>query len=99
MEVTLNGVPVVMRSVGQKMVALSFAKDELIARTQAAQEMLHAMRLLESVDSSVEKPTMFNVNNKGSIDITNDWTFNGRTKHVDTRCCFLRELNEQGAIE
>ena len=43
MEVTLNGVPVVMRSVGQKMVALSFAKDELIARTQAAQEMLHVI--------------------------------------------------------
>jgi len=35
-EVTLNGAPVVMRSIGQKIVALSVTEAELIARTQGA---------------------------------------------------------------
>ena len=43
MEVTLNGAPVVMQSLGQKIVALSVTKAKLIARTQTAQEILHVM--------------------------------------------------------
>ena len=45
-EVTLNGAPVVMRSVGQKIVALSVTEAELIVLAQAVQEMLYVMRLL-----------------------------------------------------
>ena len=37
--------------------------------------------------------------NKGAIDIYNNWTVNGRTKHIDTRNYFLRELKEKGIIE
>ena len=54
-EATLNGAPVVMRSTGQKIVALSVTEAELIARTQTAQEILHVMRLLESINLLVEK--------------------------------------------
>ena len=48
-EVTLNSAPVVMRSVGQKIVALSVTEVELIVITQGAQEMLHIIRLLKSI--------------------------------------------------
>ena len=96
---TLNGAPVVMRSVRQKIVALSVTEAELTSRTQTVQETLHVMRLLESMDLLVENPMMLESYNKGAIDITNNWTANGRTKHIGNRCYFPRELKEQGVIE
>ena len=98
-EVTLNGALVVMRSIGQKIVALSVTEAELIARTQGVQEMLYVMRLLESIGLKVKKPMILECDNKGAIDISNNWTVNGRTKHMDTRYYFLRELKEKGIIE
>ena len=64
----------------EKIVALSVTEAELIARTQATQEMLHMMRLLESIDLLVEKLMILESENKGSIDIMNNWAVNGRTK-------------------
>jgi len=98
-EVTLNGAPVVMRSVGQKIVALSVTETELIALAQVVQEMLYVMRLLESMQLKVQKPMVVECDNKGAVDICNSWTVGGRTKHIDTRYYFLRELKEEGVLE
>lgn len=84
-EVTLNGAPVATMNVGQKIVALSATEDELIARTQEAQGMLHVMMLLESMELHVENPMILECDNKGAIYITNNLKVNGRTKHIDTR--------------
>ena len=62
-EVTLNGVPVVMRSVGQKIMALSVTEAELIARIQGAQEILYVMRLVESIGLKVKKHMILECNN------------------------------------
>ena len=43
LEVTLNNAPVVIRSIGQKIVALLVSKAELIALAQVVQEMLYVM--------------------------------------------------------
>lgn len=39
------------------------------------------------------------MDNKGAIDLTNSWSFGGRTRHVDVRYYFLRELKEEGVIK
>ena len=57
------------------------------------------MRLLESIHLKVKKPMILVCDNKGAIDICNNWTVNGRTKRIDTRNYFLRELKEKGIIE
>ena len=98
-EVTLNGALVVMRSVGQKIIALSVTEAELIAATMAVQEMLHIMRILESMQLKVKKPMLLESDNKGALDICNSYTIGGRTKHIDTRYYFLREMKEQNIIE
>ena len=87
-EVSLNGTPVVMRSAGQKIVALSVKEAETIATTQGSQEMLHVMRLLESMVLHVKKPMYLESDDKGSIDVCNNWSINGRTKHMDVRYFF-----------
>lgn len=99
LEVTLNGAPVVMRSIGQKIIALSVTEAELIALTQCAQEMLHVMRLLESMKLKVNKLMILESDNKGALDLCNSWTVGGRTKHIDTRYYFLRELKEEKIME
>jgi hypothetical protein len=38
------------------------------------------------------------MDNKGAIDLTNNWSATGRTRHIDTRHHFLRELKEGGII-
>ena len=53
-EVTLNNAPVAMRSIGHKIITLSFTEAELIALAQVAQEMLYVMRILEYIGSKVQ---------------------------------------------
>ena len=99
LEVALNNAPVVMRSIGQKIIALSVTEAELIAMAQVVQEMLYVMRVLESMQLQVEKPMQVQCDNKGAVDICNTWTVGGRTKHIDTRYYFLRELKEEGVLK
>ena len=76
-------------------VTLSVTESELVSATHCAQDMLCAMRILESMGLKVKKPMLLHVDNKGAKDIANNWSCGGRTRHVEARQCFLRELKEQ----
>ena len=39
------------------------------------------------------------IDNSGAVDIANDWSISGRTRHMDTRLHFLREMKEMGIIK
>ena len=39
------------------------------------------------------------VDNKGAMDLANNWSIGGRTRHVEVRQWFLRQLKEEGLIE
>jgi hypothetical protein len=54
----LCGAPVSMRSAGQKIVALSVTKAELVAVGQVAQDILFVMRLMESIVLKVKTPML-----------------------------------------
>ena len=38
------------------------------------------------------------IDNRGTVDLANSWSIGGRTRHIDVRQVFLRELKEQGII-
>jgi hypothetical protein len=95
----LEGAPVVMRSKMQKVVALSVTEAELMSGTECAQDMLYTMRIVESMGLKVEKPMILEIDNKGAVDLTNNWSVGGRTRHIDTRYYFLRELKEHNIIK
>jgi hypothetical protein len=82
----------------QRSVTLSTAEAELAAAAACAQDLSHAMRVLESVGSKVKKPMILEIDNKGAVNFTNNWSVRGRTRHVEVRQCFLRELKEQNII-
>ena len=39
------------------------------------------------------------IDNKGSVDLANNWSIGGRTQHIEVKQHFLRELKEEGLIE
>jgi len=71
---------------------------ELVSATSCAQHMLYAMRVLESMGLKVKKPMILWMDNKGALDLSNNWSVSGRTRHVDVRYYFLRELKEAEII-
>jgi hypothetical protein len=95
----LEGGPVVMRSKMQKVVALSSTEAELMSGTECAQDMLYSMRVVESLGLKVKNPMILEIDNKGAVDIANNWSVGGRTRHIDTRFYFLRELKEANLIK
>ena len=90
------GAPIIQRNTMQKIVALSVTEVELIAATSNAQDMLYVKRLLESIDLRVSSlPMVLEVDNKGAVDLINNFSVSGRTRHRETRQYYLRELKEQ----
>ena len=96
--VYLCGAPVVMKSHGQKIVTLSSTEAELVAAVSCAQDMLYVMRILESIGLKVERPMVLWVDNKGTVDLANNWSVGGRTRHIEVRMYFLRDLKEEGTL-
>ena len=95
----LEGAPVTVKSSMQKVVALSVTEAETIAAVQCAQDMLHIMRIMEAMELNVERPMILHVDNSGAVDLINSWASGGRTRHMDTRLNFLRELKEDGILK
>ena len=55
-------------------------------------------RLLLSIRLQVELPMLLEMGYKGAVDLENNRTVGGRTRHVDVRNHFLRDLKDGGLI-
>ena len=83
----------------QKIVALSVTEAELVAAVICVQHMLYVMRLLESMGLLVEYPMEIKIDNSGAVGLANNWSIEGRTKHMQTKLFFLRDLKEEGILK
>ena len=96
--VKVDGCPVIFRSNTQKYVTLSVTEAELGAGVTCAQDMMHIYRIMTSLDLQVELPMVLEMDNKGAVDAANNHSVGGRTRHMDVRMYFLRELKAQGLL-
>lgn len=96
--VYLNECPVMARSNTQKHVTLSVTEAEGSAGVTAAQDMLYTYNVVTSMGAEVATPMLLEIDNKGAVFIANSWSVGGRTRHVDVRHHFLRELKERNLI-
>jgi len=83
----------------QKVVALSVTVVEGMSGVQCVQDFLYVMRVLESIGLRVKKPMILEIDNKGAVDLANNWSVGGRTRHIETRQHFLRNLKEEGILK
>ena len=96
---TLCGAPMTEKSKMQASVALSVAEAETMAAVLCVQDMIFIKRVLESLELNVAVPMRLKVDNKAVVDLFNNWTTGGRTRHADLKLKFLRELKEHGLLE
>jgi hypothetical protein len=82
----------------QETTTLSVTESEFVAAVSAVQDMLYEMRVLESIGLKVQLPMVLEVDNKGVVDLANNWSVGGRTRHISVRVNFIRELKEQGLL-
>jgi len=74
-----------VKSSMQKTVALSVTEAELMAAVSCTQDMMYAKRILESLGLLVKLPMILEIDNKGTVNLINNWSVGGRTRHVETR--------------
>ncbi len=96
---TLCGAPVSQGSKMEGNVALSALEAEGNAVVRCVQDMLYVKRLLESIGLKVKVPMIVESDSKSFIDLFNNWSVGGRSRHADLRLSFLRELKEDGILD
>eukprot|EP00957_Ditylum_brightwellii_P205908 15345960-Ditylum_brightwellii.AAC.1 len=91
--------PITYKSKMMPIVALSVTEAELFAAVQCAQDMMCAMCVLNGMGLQVKLPMILYIDNKGAKDFVNNWSVGGRTRHIEVKQYFLRELREAGIVE
>jgi hypothetical protein len=87
------------KSLTQKSVTLSVCEAEQTAGVLCAQDMMYVWNIPESMGLKVKLPMTLEMDNKSAVDLANNWSIGGRTRHVDVRQCFLPELKESKVQE
>ena len=82
----------------QKSTVLSVTEAELVSATECVQDMMYIRRLLQSIGLMVKHPMIIEIDNRGAIDLSNSWATSGRTRHIDVRYYWIRELKEQSIV-
>ena len=83
----------------QKFVTLSVTEAECVAATSCVQDMIYGKNFLESMGLKVKKPMTLWMDNKGGVDIFNNWSIAGNTRAISVRFAYIRELKENGILE
>ena len=83
----------------QRSPTFSVTESELVAGVTCAQDMLYVKNVLESIGLQVELPMKLEIDNKGAVDLTHNFSVNGRTKHIEYRYLWLRDMQEQNIID
>ena len=61
--------------------------------------MVFEKRIIESVGLKVQLPMVLEMDNKGAVDLINNWSVGGRTRHIDCGLNFMRELKEEEILK
>ena len=83
----------------QATVALSSSEAEYISATSAACEAVWLRRILKDLQQGTKDPTTIYCDNMSAIAMTKNPVFHSRTKHIEIRHHFIRELVEKQEIE
>jgi hypothetical protein len=97
----LGGGAVSWKSKKQNSIALSSLEAEYIAGSEAAKEAVWLRRLYQELSNTTVnrmQPTVINIDNLGAIKNAENPRFHNRTKHIDIRHHFIRDLIEKGDI-
>ncbi|KAH9753489.1 Integrase catalytic domain-containing protein [Citrus sinensis] len=94
---TLGGGPVSWRSILQSTIALSTTEAEYMAATEAVKEAIWLKGLLGDLGVIQENIAVF-CDNQSAIFLAKNQTYHARTKHIDVKYHYVREIIESGVV-
>ena len=54
---------------------------------------------MKSLELKVQLPMILYMDNKGGVDIFNNWSIAGHTRAISVRLAYIRELKEAGILQ
>lgn len=96
---TINGGALGWCSRKQDLVTLSSTEAEYVALSETCKEMLWIKRLIRELEVDVDCKIRIFADNQSSIKITENDKFSNRTKHIDTKYHFIKDLAASGELE
>ena len=82
----------------QELVTLSTAEAEYVATTHAAKEAIWLRRLIFKLFPSLKSTTTLYCDNQAALRLATDDNYHARTKHIDIRYHFIRQVVASGAL-
>lgn len=82
----------------QTCVSLSTAEAEFVALSESVQEMMWLKRLLCDLDEQPTVPTIYE-DNQSALKMLDSEKFSNRTKHIDTRFHFARDMKTKREVD
>lgn len=83
----------------QPVVTLSTTEAEFIAAASSACQVVWLRRILQELDHVQCKPTTVYCDNSSAIKLSKNPVMHGRSKHIDVRFHFLRELTKDEIVQ
>jgi len=96
---SLNGGPISWKAARQGGVTLSSSEAEFVAASQAGKEVLYLRALLKGFACPQTRPTELWEDNASCILMSENPTNRERSRHVDVRVHFLRDMVRDGAVK
>lgn len=93
------GALVSWKSKTQQCVTMSSTEAEYVAMSMCVMEMDFVRQVIESMGFEVKLPMKLYVDNVSAIELAKNYSTSGRTKHIDVRFHYIREMIEQGMLE
>ena len=95
----LNGAAISWRSKRQATVSLSSAESEFIAASQCGQEVVYLREILKGFGAEQENCTRVFEDNQACIAMSENTVHRERSRHIDVRKYYVRELVEDKLIK
>ena len=83
----------------QPIVTLSTTEAEYIAAAFCASQCIWLRRVLEKLGHKEENSTLIQCDNNSTIQLSKNSVFHGRSKHIDIRFHFLRDLTRDKIVK
>jgi len=97
--IKVNGCTIMWLSKKQTTVALSTAEAEYIAIATAVQEVIWINQYLSEIGLIDKEVPVIRSDNQAAIQIASNDTLHSRSKHIDIRYHFIRQMIQQGQIK
>ncbi|XP_056173168.1 secreted RxLR effector protein 161-like [Syzygium oleosum] len=83
----------------QLIVTLSTTEAEFVAATSCACQAIWLKKILEELHVESQGPTVIYCDNSSAIKLSKNPVLHGRSKHIDVKFHFLRDLTKEGVID